>query len=195
MNEKLIADRFKEIITDGLGLDLTEPNLKDTPNRVARMYVNEIFSGLDEKNEPKMTLFPNTDKTDSIIQLDTMKFSSTCSHHFVPFSGHAWTLYIPDKTIVGASKFSRVINYFANRPQTQERMTKQIADYVMKVAKPKGFMIYTRAVHQCMICRGIKQSNTSGMSCDEVRGAFAEDSRLESKGLMMINMSLKMNSI
>lgn len=192
MNEKLIEEKFKDIIVDGLGLDLNEPNLKDTPKRIARMYVNEIFSGLDNNNEPKMTLFPNDDNTSSIVQLDTMKFSSTCSHHFVPFSGHAWALYIPDKHIIGASKFSRVINYFADRPQTQERMTKQIAEYVMKVAKPKGFMIFTRAAHQCMICRGIKQNNTSGMSCNEVRGAFAEDSTLEMKGLMMIDMSLKM---
>ncbi len=164
MNKELIEECFKKIISEGMGLDLNEPNLINTPHRVAKMYVDEIFSGLNPENEPKVTVFPNDDNIDQIVQSDTLKFSSTCSHHFVPFVGLAWILYVPDKKVVGASKFSRILNYFARRPQTQERMTKQVADYIMEKTQPRGCMVFTRAVHQCMTCRGINQQNSAGLT-------------------------------
>jgi len=116
-------------------------------------------------------------------------FYSMCEHHFLPFSGYCWILYIPNKDkVVGYSKFSRVLQHFAARPQLQERLVTQVADYIMEQSQPQGVMVYARAKHGCAQCRGAKQGSQSGMTTSVVRGKFEGD--MEQKGLEMIKISL-----
>ena len=126
-NKELIEKHLEHILANGLDLDLQDPNLIDTPRRIAKMYVEDLFWGLYAE-PPKITVFPNTDNYDEIILVDNIPFVSVCSHHFLPFQGLAYFLYIPNKLIEdsnlsGASKMPRVVQYWAARPQLQERLT------------------------------------------------------------------------
>lgn len=187
MNKELIEVLFAKIMVQGLGLDLDDPNLMDTPRRVARMYCDELLSGLNSP-KPKVTVFPNDSKYSQMILSDKIYFSSLCSHHFLPFSGYAWILYIPDKNLIGLSKFSRIVNYFAARPQLQENLTHQIANYLITKLKPRGVMIVMRALHQCMHCRGVKQHSGAGMVTSAIYGAF-EEGEVRSEGMNLIQLS------
>lgn len=191
MNERLIAECFQIILSEGLGLDTKDPNLSDTPERVARMYCREFFTGLDPKNIPKITTFPNTDHYNEMIMLDNIPFVSVCSHHFLPFQGLAWFLYIPDKTLVGASKVSRIISYFAARPQLQEKLTQSIVDYFVEIVKPLGAMLVMRATHGCMTCRGVKTGMQGGMSTSIVYGSFADNISTRNEGMELIKLSIR----
>ena len=184
----------RKMMEQGLELDLSDPSLKDTPARIARMY-KEVFKGLWEEG-PGITEFPNHIGYDGIVMSDMLDFHSFCEHHFLPFSGYCWILYIPNKLkVVGYSKFSRVLHYFAARPQLQERLVMQVADYIMKQSKPEGVMVYARAKHGCAQCRGAKQGTQSGMTTSVVRGVFAEDNTLEHKGMEMIKISLGLEGV
>ena len=119
---ELIEKHFKEIMQI-LGLDLSDDSLKGTPNRVAKMYVNEIFSGLNPKNKPEVKLFENRYNYKNILLEKNISFHSVCEHHFVPIIGKAHVAYIPNGKVVGLSKLNRIVRYFAQRPQVQERMT------------------------------------------------------------------------
>ncbi len=191
MNEKLIAECFSTILSKGLGLDLKDPNLLDTPERVARMYCREFFTGLDCKNIPKITTFPNTDHYNEMIMLDNIPFTSMCSHHFLPFQGLAYFLYVPDKTLVGASKISRIISYYAARPQLQEKLTKSIVDYFVEKVEPLGVMFVMRATHGCMTCRGVKTGLQGGMTTSIVYGSFADNISTRNEGMELIKLSIR----
>lgn len=138
-----------------LCLDYKSEHLEGTPGRIARMYVNEIFSGLYE-DPPKLTVFKNKDRTGMLIETN-IEFFSTCAHHFVPFFGKFHIGYIPDKMLVGLSKFARVVEHFARRPQVQEELTEQIADFLQKELKPLALGVVSEAEHLCMSMRGVKK--------------------------------------
>ena len=155
-----------------LNLDLTDPNLRDTPRRFARMYL-EIFEGLEEENEPDITVFPNEDGFDNMVAMTDITFYSMCAHHLLPFWGRAHVAYIPTTQIVGLSKLARMVEYYARRPQIQERMTHQIAEYLVKELEPHGAMVVVDARHLCMEMRGVEKPGT-WTTTSAVRGAFQE---------------------
>jgi len=156
-----------------MGFDPEDQNLKETPNRVAKMWINELFSGCSEE-EPKVTIFENVKDYDQIIVLDSIDLISTCSHHFMPFHGKAYIAYIPDKKIVGVSKLARVVQWYMKRPQIQEELTCQIANYINEVLQPLGVGVIIKAKHYCMIARGVKQNN-SEMITSKLIGNFKEN--------------------
>ena len=127
-------------ILEALGLDLEDPNLKETDQRVARMY-QEMFHGLKEGSEPKITTFPNDENYQAMVMERDLPFYSMCAHHLVPFYGHAHIAYIPTDRILGLSKFSRILEFYAKRPQLQERITEQVVDYLVQRLKPIGAMV------------------------------------------------------
>ena len=167
-----------------LNLDLTDPNLRDTPRRFAKMYL-EIFQGLEVKNEPDITVFPNEDGFDSMVAMTDITFYSMCAHHLLPFWGRAHVAYIPTDQIVGLSKLARMVEYYARRPQIQERMTQQIAEYLEKELSPLGAMVVVDARHLCMEMRGVEKPGT-WTTTSAVRGAFQKrDAREEFLELMI----------
>ncbi len=187
MNQKeKVTSLLSELLTT-LGLDLNNPSLKDTPNRIAKMYLDEFFSSVD-KDIPLFTSFPN-EGYDEIIMLDNINFISICSHHFLPFTGHAWMLYIPDKSLVGASKPARGIDFFSRKPQLQEHLCVEAMNNFVKEIAPKGAMLVMRATHGCMTCRSRCSASTSGMTTSAIYGAF-KDSVVRSEGLDLIKISI-----
>jgi GTP cyclohydrolase I len=189
MNPTAVAYHFAKLMRDGLGFDLNDPNLIGTPDRIAKMYCNEWFKGVNSEFDDFKS-FPNTEKYQQIICFDNIHFSSICSHHFLPFSGYAWLLYIPKDTLVGASKPSRLIDHYSSRPQLQENLTHQILNRFVEKIKPLGAMVFMRALHECMRCRGAKQTNNAGMITDAIDGCFFEP-EMENKCLKLIELSLK----
>ena len=169
-----IAPRFREIM-EILGLDLTDDSLMDTPNRVAKMYVNEIFYGLDYSKFPKCTAIENKMKANGSFLLEkNINVQSNCEHHFVVIDGLATVAYLPDKKLLGLSKLNRIVQFFAKRPQVQERLTEQIRATIQYVAETKDVAVYVDAKHWCVKSRGI-QDQTSSTVTLSVGGVFAED--------------------
>ncbi len=157
---KLIEGHFKKIM-DVLGLDLTDDSLKGTPARVAKMYVNEIFKGLNPKNKPDITLFENKFGYDEMLAEKNITFYSNCEHHFVPIFGKAHVAYISSGKVIGLSKLNRIVQYFASRPQVQERLTIQIAEELKRVLNTEDVAVVMDATHHCVSSRGIKDVNAS----------------------------------
>ncbi len=154
-----------------LDLDMGDPNLKDTPERFARMYL-EIFQGLDEDAEPEMTMFPSEEAFKDMIAMTDITFYSMCCHHLLPFWGRAHLAYIPsDDRIVGLSKLARMVAYHAQRPQIQERLTTQIAASLEREICPSGTMVVVEARHLCMEMRGVEKPGT-WTTTSAVRGVF-----------------------
>lgn len=176
---KKIESKFSEIM-EILGLDLQDDSLKDTPKRVAKMYVNEIFSGLDESLFPKMTVIENKMKYDQMICVQNIKVVSFCEHHFLPIHGVATVAYVPDKKVIGLSKINRVVEFFSRRPQVQERLTKQIADALQEVLGAKHLGVHINAKHYCVISRGVQDIDSSTVTTD-LRGDFknSNETRME----------------
>jgi len=164
-----IAARVREIIAL-LGLDLSDPNLVETPDRVAKMYL-EMFRGLAEGAEPKITVFPNDERYAAMVIEKDIPFYSLCSHHFVPFYGHAHLAYIPNDKIVGLSKMPRIVEFYARRPQLQERLTEQIAGFLEEQLTPQGVMVVIEARHLCVEMRGVKKSGALTVT-SAIRGIF-----------------------
>lgn len=165
-----IAFHFTEIM-DTLGLDLNDDSLKGTPERVAKMYIEEIFSGLDPKNKPKIALFENKYQYEQMLVEKNISFYSNCEHHFVPIIGKAHIAYISSGKVIGLSKLNRVVQYFAKRPQVQERLTNQIAVELQKVLKTEDVAVIIDAKHLCVSSRGIKD-DTSATVTAFYGGAF-----------------------
>lgn len=190
MDKKEIVQYHVRELLKGLGLDLLDPNLIDTPERVARMYVDELMSSL-EKEPPDLKTFPNKSSAyDEIILFDNIPFTSLCSHHLLPFSGKAWLAYIPNDRLIGASKSARLIHYFSGKPQLQEKLAIEIADYLEEQIAPKGIILVMRAVHGCMACRGIKTGPNAGMMTSVTRGAFRSDQSTRNEALKLIELSI-----
>ncbi len=152
---ELIAKHFKEIM-HVLGLDLHDESLKGTPTRVAKMFVKEQFKGLNPANRPEPTLFENNYKYNEMLVEKDIQFYSTCEHHFVPIYGKAHLAYISSGKVIGLSKLNRIVDYFAKRPQVQERMTVQIANELKAVLNTEDIAVVLDAKHMCVASRGIK---------------------------------------
>ena len=177
-----IAHHFTEIMKT-LGLDLKDDSLKDTPKRVAKMYVQEIFKGLALENFPKMTSIENKMNYDQMVVVQNIEMLSTCEHHFQPIQGFATVAYIPSKKVLGLSKINRVVNFFAKRPQVQERLTKQIADCLQQVLQTNDVAVHINAKHFCVISRGVEDLHSSTVTCD-LRGEFKNNAETRNEFLI-----------
>ncbi|MCL4838296.1 MAG: GTP cyclohydrolase I FolE [Thermoanaerobaculia bacterium] len=164
-----IAGHVRAILAE-LGLDLADPNLRATDRRVARLYL-EMFHGLREGAEPAVTTFPNDEHYSAMVMERRIPFYSLCAHHLVPFYGHAHVAYIPRDRIIGLSKFARILEFYAKRPQLQERLTEQVADYLHGALAPLGVMVVIEARHLCVEMRGVKKPGAATVT-SAIRGAF-----------------------
>jgi GTP cyclohydrolase I len=155
-----IAILFEEIM-DVMGLDLTDDSLKGTPKRVAKMYIDEIFSGLNPQNKPKVALFDNKYQYNQMLVEKNITFYSNCEHHFVPIIGKAHVSYISSGKVIGLSKLNRIVQYYAKRPQVQERLTNQIAEELKAILETEDVAVIIDAKHLCVSSRGIKDDTSA----------------------------------
>jgi GTP cyclohydrolase I len=169
---ELIADHFREIM-QVLGLDVNNDSLNRTPYRIARMYVKEVFSGLDPKNFPDISFFQDEfhHEHKSHIVLVKVGFTSFCEHHFLPMSGIAYVAYVPSGELIGLSKIPRIVRFFAKRPQLQERMTAQIADSLAILLNSDNVAVSIAAKHYCVIARGVEDESSYTIT-NVLRGQF-----------------------
>ncbi len=158
--KRRISILFSEIM-DVLGLDLTDDSLKGTPDRVAKMYVEEIFSGLDPDNKPKIALFNNKYQYNQMLVEKNITFYSNCEHHFVPIIGKAHIAYKSSGKVIGLSKLNRIVQYYAKRPQVQERLTNQIANELKTVLETEDVAVIIDAKHLCVSSRGVKDDTSA----------------------------------
>ena len=179
--EKRVSD-----ILDILRISRRDPNSTHTPYRIAKMLVNELLSG--RYNEaPKITIFPNRKHVNNLIISQGIEIMSICSHHWQTISGKCVVGYIPGDYVVGISKLSRIVEWFARRPQIQEEMGEQIADYIQKILKPKALGVVIKARHYCMISRGVEESEEdSEMITSVMRGLMLNDINLRNEFLNLI---------
>jgi GTP cyclohydrolase I len=159
--EKLarISGSFEDIMTT-LGLDLNDDSLCDTPRRIAKMYVNEIFCGLDYDNFPRISAIENKMGVEEMVLIDDISVTSTCEHHFVTIDGTARVAYIPGEKIIGLSKINRVVRFFAQRPQVQERLTQQVLVALQTLLSTENVAISINATHYCVKARGVMDVNS-----------------------------------
>jgi GTP cyclohydrolase IA len=157
---ELIQEHFKEIMQI-LGLDLTDDSLRGTPERVAKMYVKEIFSGLNPKNKPEIKLFENKYNYNQMLVEKDITFYSNCEHHFVPIIGRVHVAYISSGQVIGLSKINRIVQYFAKRPQVQERLTMQIGNDIKALLNTEDVAVVVDAEHLCVSSRGIQDTSSS----------------------------------
>jgi GTP cyclohydrolase I len=148
-------------ITRTLGLDLRDDSLCETPHRIAKMYVDEIFSGLDYTKFPKISVIENKMGVEEMVQVDDVDLVSTCEHHFVTIDGSARVAYIPGRKIIGLSKINRIVRFFAQRPQVQERLTQQILVALQALLETDDVAVTINAVHYCVKSRGVMDSNST----------------------------------
>ena len=181
-----IQEHFTGIM-ETLGLDLTDDSLKNTPNRVAKMYVKEIFSGLDPKNKPAVTLFENKYGYNQMLIEKNISVYSQCEHHFVPIIGKAHVAYIANGKVIGLSKIHRMVKYYAKRPQVQERLTKQISEALKSTLGIEDVAVAIDARHMCVECRGVEDVTSSTIT-SALSGQFLKEAT-RSEFLRYINMS------
>lgn len=182
-----IAKRFYEIM-EVLGLDMKDPSLAHTPERVAKMYVQEVFSGLDHANFPEINFFPDDfhHERKGHLVLVKVTFISFCEHHFVPMEGVVYVGYIPNGKIIGISKIPRIVRYFARRPQLQERLTAQIADSLAMLLETESVAVSVTARHFCVIARGIEDPHSHTVT-NVLRGNFEDNEILRTEFFEAIN--------
>ena len=166
---KRIAGHVRGILAE-LDLDLQDPNLAETDIRVAKMYA-EMFHGLKEGNEPRITTFPNDEGYSGMVMETNIPFYSMCSHHLVPFYGHAHMAYVPNGSLVGLSKLPRILEFYAKRPQLQERLTEQVITFLKDKLNPKGAIVVIEARHLCVEMRGVKKPGALTVT-SAIRGIF-----------------------
>ncbi len=167
-----VAARFREFL-EALGLDMNDPNLSGTEWRVARAF-RELFAGFYAGAEPALRTFPNTEGYSEIVAVTDIPFHSLCAHHFLPFSGTAHLAYVPQERLVGLSKLARVVDFYARRPQLQERMTEQIAEAIERQLHPAGAMVVIQARHFCMEMRGVAKAGVT-TTTSAIRGVFEDE--------------------
>ena len=172
-----IEEHFREIMHT-LGLDLKDDSLQGTPRRVAKMLVSEIFSGLNPEKKPEIRLFQNTYRYKNILLEKNISFRSFCEHHFLPIIGEAHVAYIPKNGVIGLSKINRIVDYYARRPQVQERLTRQIAEELEQALGTPDVAVLLDAKHFCVMMRGIEDQTSSTITA-EYRGCFKEPERRE----------------
>lgn len=174
----LSVDEKKQIIMSSmstimqtLGLDLTDDSLQETPSRVARMFVDEVFSGLDYRNFPKVSVFENKMNFDEMVKVGNITITSTCEHHFVVMDGYAKVAYMPSDRIIGLSKVNRIVQFFGHRPQVQERLAQQIKVALQTLLNTKNVAVSITATHYCVKSRGVKDQ-TSQTTTTALGGLF-----------------------
>jgi GTP cyclohydrolase I len=187
-----IAKHF-EAIMDIMGMDLTDDSLSGTPARVAKMYVKEIFSGLNPANEPAVSLFKNNYQYDGMLVEKDIELYSLCEHHFVPIVGKVHVAYFAKDHVIGLSKINRIVQYFAKRPQVQERMTMQIVAKLQDVLKTEDVACVVDAKHFCVCMRGVKDSSSTTVT-SQFKGKFAEAEH-KSEFLQHISSELKIDGL
>lgn len=172
-----ISYLFSEIM-DVMGLDLTDDSLSGTPDRVAKMFIDEIFSGLNPKNKPKIALFENKYQYNEMLIEKDITFYSNCEHHFVPIIGKAHVAYISSGKVIGLSKLNRIVQYFAKRPQVQERLTNQIGKELQTILETKDVAVIIDAKHLCVASRGVEDTNSSTITMF-FEGAFKKPEKID----------------
>ncbi|WP_299141379.1 GTP cyclohydrolase I FolE [uncultured Vibrio sp.] len=163
MNPDQKYNRIKGLLTEvvsTLGLDLTDDSLAETPHRIAKMYVHEIFSGLDYNNFPKISVIDNKMSVDEMVKVSDINLTSTCEHHFITIDGLAEVAYIPENKILGLSKINRIVRFFAQRPQVQERLTQQILVAIQTLVETENVAVTIKATHYCVKSRGVMDANS-----------------------------------
>ncbi|MDP5143226.1 GTP cyclohydrolase I FolE [Rheinheimera baltica] len=170
-----------EVVTT-LGLDLSDDSLRETPHRIAKMYVDEIFGGLDYANFPKIALIDNKMQVKEMVKVKDISFTSTCEHHFVTIDGSATVAYIPEKRIIGLSKINRIVRFFAKRPQVQERLTQQILVALQTLLQTPNVAVTMEAVHYCVKSRGVMDVNSKTQTT-ALGGTFKDDGRTRAEFL------------
>ncbi|MDN3202749.1 GTP cyclohydrolase I FolE [Algoriphagus sediminis] len=183
---ELIEKHFREIM-NVMGLDLTDDSLKGTPYRVAKMYVKEIFSGLDPKNKPSIKVFENKYKYKQMLVEKDITFYSNCEHHFVPIFGKAHVAYISQGEVIGLSKINRIVQYFAKRPQVQERLTMQIGNELKEALGTDDVAVILDAYHLCVSSRGVEDTNSSTVT-SYYSGKFEHDEQSRNEFLKYIEL-------
>jgi GTP cyclohydrolase I len=168
-----ISDLMTQVI-ETLGLDLRDDSLAETPHRIAKMYVHEIFSGLDYTKFPKLSLIDNKMGADEMVRIRNIDLTSTCEHHFVTIDGVAKVAYIPKDTIIGLSKINRIVRFFGQRPQVQERLTRQVLVALQVLLGTDDVAVNIDATHYCVKSRGVMDSN-SQTSTTALGGCFKEN--------------------
>ena len=171
-----IRDAMTQVAA-ALGLDLKDDSLQETPHRIAKMYVDEIFSGLNYESFPKISLIKNKMNTEEMIKVKAVKVISTCEHHFVTIDGLANVAYLPGKKIIGLSKINRIVSFFAQRPQVQERLTQQILVALQTLLDTRDVAVFIDATHYCVKARGIMDAS-SRTETSALGGLFKSDQSL-----------------
>ena len=161
-------------VVETLGLDLSDDSLAETPHRIAKMYVHEIFSGLDYQHFPKLSLIDNKMGADEMVKIRDIDLTSTCEHHFVTIDGVAKVAYIPNESIIGLSKINRIVRFFGQRPQVQERLTRQILIAMQTLLGTEDVAVSIDATHYCVKSRGVMDTN-SQTSTTALGGCFKEN--------------------
>jgi len=170
-------DRIRKLmaqVVETLGLDLTDDSLAETPHRIAKMYVHEIFSGLDYSHFPKLSVIDNKMGADEMVKISDIDLTSTCEHHFVTIDGTAKVAYIPRDRIIGLSKINRIVRFFGQRPQVQERLTRQILVALQALLGTDDVAVSVEATHYCVKSRGVMDTN-SQTSTTALGGCFREN--------------------
>ncbi|MBN7798198.1 GTP cyclohydrolase I FolE [Parahaliea mediterranea] len=168
-----IREAFTDIAT-ALGLDLTDDSLRDTPARIAKMYVDELFAGLDYRQFPRVSVIENKMRVEEMVLVDDIGVVSTCEHHFVTIDGSARVAYIPGERIIGLSKINRIVRFFAQRPQVQERLTQQVLVALQTLLATEDVAVTINATHYCVKARGVMDGN-SRTRTTALGGAFKND--------------------
>ena len=179
-------EKIKEavrLLLEGIGEDVNREGLKETPDRIARMY-EEIYGGMDESAKDHLSKVFSVEHNEMVVEKDIV-FYSTCEHHFMPFFGKAHVAYIPNGKVVGLSKLARTVEVFAKRPQIQEQLTEQIADALMEYLKPQGAIVMMEAEHMCMTMRGIKKTGSKTVTFS-MKGVFEKDEALVNRFLTLV---------
>ncbi len=170
----IIENKFRDIM-ETMGMDLTDDSLRGTPHRVAKMFIKEIFYGLNPANKPKISVFENKFKYNEMLVEKNINMNSTCEHHFLPIVGKAHVAYISNGEVIGLSKINRIVDYYARRPQVQERLTVQIANELRKILKTDDVAVIIDAKHMCVSSRGIQDESSSTVTA-EYSGKFKDKS-------------------
>jgi GTP cyclohydrolase I len=171
--QKALEQKVEEMLEVMLIDTVNDHNTKGTAQRVAKMFIHEVYAGR-YKPAPKITDFPNYKNLDEMYVTGPITVRSACSHHLVPIVGKCWIGVIPGDRVIGLSKFNRIVEWVAARPQIQEELVVQIADYIEKEIQPVGLAVIVEATHMCMTWRGVRESSEATMTTSVMRGAFKE---------------------
>ena len=185
---EIIRGYFEKIMHT-LGLDLTDDSLKGTPTRVAKLFVKDLFKGLNERNKPSMSTFENKYRYGEMLVEKNITVYSNCEHHFLPIVGKAHVAYIPNDRVIGLSKINRIVDYYARRPQVQERLALQILNEMKESLHTKDVAVYIDAEHLCVSSRGVSDQSSSTVTV-EYSGKFREE-QTKNEFLAYINDNLK----